>query len=164
MTYSKINVQGFSADELWELYGDLVQQLNAIGELRSKNITGEWGEHKAVSFFNNNKDLPNLELLDINMKHADAIDHSTKNTYSIKTISNNNRETSRFYGLGTPENPINKKLFDYLIIVEIDNFKLKNIFEISWEDFFIHKKWVPLQNAYSIRLTKKVLSITRKLF
>lgn len=150
------DITKLTVDELWGLYGTTHDRLKMLGEIRSRNITGDRGEQLAIAHYNTTKNLPKLQMAPPSTKNIDAI--STQgDRYSIKTITFPNKTTGIFHGYGSPDNPINDKKFEYLIIVVIGSYKPELILELSWEDFYELKKWHSTMNAYNIHLSKAVL-------
>lgn len=96
-------------------------------------------------------------------KSIDAIgEHGNK--YAIKSITGN--LTGVFYGLphrdslDTPE-----KLFDYLLIVTFsDSYQVKAIYQLTWEQFLVHKKWHSRVEAWNVPVNKKVKSEAKTVF
>ena len=156
-------IDKLNIDELWALYGATHDKLKQLGEIRSKNITGDRGEQIAINYYGSTKGLPKLQMAPPSTKNIDAI--STKGErYSIKTISYPNKTTGVFHGYGTPENPINEKMFEYLIIVVISNYQPLLIVELSWENFYELKRWHSTMRAFNIGLSKKTLNQARTIY
>ena len=151
-----IDLDKLTIDELWQLYGNTYDRLQQLGEIRSKNITGDRGEQLAINYYGSTKGLPKLQMAPPSTKNIDAI--STQgDRYSIKTISFPNKTTEVFHGYGTPDEPIRDKKFEYLIVVVVHNYQTKLIIEITWEDFYGLKRWHSTMAAFNISLTKAVL-------
>ena len=52
----------------------------------------------------------------------------------------------------------NNKTFDYLIIVILDQrFDVDKILELSWDDFYLYKKFNKRMNNFNISVTKKII-------
>lgn len=143
-------------EELWALYGKTHDRLQELGEIRSKNITGDRGEQIAINYYSTTKGLPKLQMAPPSTKNIDAISIKGER-YSIKTISHPNKTTGVFHGYGTPSNPIEEKMFEYLIVVVVRNYQPELIAELSWEDFYKQKRWHSTMRAYNITLSKAVL-------
>ncbi len=160
---TKPDVDDLSEDELWSLYGEVHDKLKDIGEIRSRNITGDRGEQLAIDYYGSTKRLPKLQLAPPSTKNIDAI--STKGErYSIKTITVPNKTTGAFNGHGTPDNPINDKKFEYLIVVVIDSYQPELIVELSWEDFYELKRWHSTVQAFNITLSRAVMDKAKIIF
>lgn len=151
------DVNELGKEELWALFTDTTKRLRELGEIKGKNVVGDRGELLAVSIYNETPNLPKLQLAPPSTKNIDAI--SVKgDRYSIKTISYPNKTTGVFHGYGSPDKPVDNKLFEYLIVVVLDNYMPHLIVEITWENFYKFKKWHSTMQAYNITLTKEVLA------
>ncbi len=158
-----IDIKNLTPDELWQLYGEAHSRLLEIGEIRSRNITGDRGEQLAISYYNKIAGLPKLQMAPPSTKNIDAI--STKGErYSVKTISLPNKTTGVFHGYGSPEKPIREKMFEYLIIVVVKDYQAELIIELTWEDFYDLKRWHSTMRAHNISLTKATLEKARVIF
>ena len=149
---------------------DVIKELKKRGVLRTKNIVGELGEYYAIKFYNkfdtrhysSSKKLPNLTLAGETTKNVDALSREGK-IYSIKCISSVNGTTGSFWD---PESiNANKKTFDFLIIVILDeSFQVDRILELSWDDFYQHKKFNRRMNNYNISVTKSIYEKYKVIF
>jgi len=151
-----MDIEGLSEDQLWEAYGAIHERLREVGGIRSRNITGDRGEQVAIDYYTNNKGLPRLQQAPPSTKNIDAISTNGER-YSIKTVTWPNKTTGVFHGYGKPEKPIEKKNFEYLIIVILENYMAKQILELKWEDFYHLKRWHSTDQAYNITINKAVL-------
>lgn len=119
-------------EDLIKLYGDLVQEFKERDIIRTKKITGDLGERYAVNFYNKHKNVK-LKLEDNSNKDFDALANGIK--YQIKTVTQ--KQTGQISRVTSREN----KLFDFLIIVILDdNYKMLDILELTWDEFFGVKK------------------------
>lgn len=143
-------------DSIWDLYAYLNYLLKENGLVRTKNIVGERGEFLAIEIYNKTPNLPNLQAAPEGTKNVDALSRMG-DRYSIKTISYPNKTTGVFHGYGSPDEPIDKQLFEYLIIVIIDNYLPRLIVELTWNQFYKYKKWHSVMRAYNISLTKLLI-------
>ena len=159
----KVDLDNLSKDELWELYGTIHDRLKELGEIRSRNITGDRGEQIAIDYYTNTKNLPKLQMAPPSTRNIDAISVQG-DRYSIKTITLPNKTTGVFHGYGSPEEPINDKMFEFLIIVLVSGYKAQMIVELKWEDFYELKRWHSTMRAYNISVTKNVLSQARIIY
>src|ERR1035437_5668232 len=55
-------LDALSIDELWEKYAAVHNRLKDLGQIRSRNITGDFGEQLAISMYNKTKGLPKLQM------------------------------------------------------------------------------------------------------
>jgi|TARA_B100000586_G_C19833307_1_gene311454 hypothetical protein len=124
--------------------------------LRTKNIVGELGEYYAVDFYVNNSRLPNLSIAPPGVQNVDALSRNGE-MYSIKAVTSRNGTTGSFWDPDSINK--NEKKFQYLLIVILDDaYSLDMILELTWEDFFEHKKYNKRMNNFNISLTKKLIS------
>ena len=140
-----------------------IQELKRRGVLRTKNIVGELGEYYAIQFYKKindkiyvaNKKLPNLTLAGETTKNVDALSKEGK-IYSIKCISSTKGTTGSFWD---PESiNANKKSFDFLIIVILDEkYQVDKMLEMTWDDFFKHKRYNRRMNNYNISVTNHII-------
>lgn len=145
-------------EELWILYAETEQELKHRGLVRTRNIVGERGEFLAIDTYNKTKNLPKLQAAPQGTRNIDAISRDGER-YSIKTITEPSIGTGVFHGLGDNDGSIPEKSFEYLIIVQLyKNYKPKRILELDWNAFVKHKKWHSTMRAWTISLTKSVLS------
>ncbi|MCA9328686.1 hypothetical protein KC959_02870 [Candidatus Saccharibacteria bacterium] len=157
------DINKLSPDQLWELYGKAHSRLLEIGEIRSRNITGDRGEQLAISFYNKTAGLPKLQMAPPSTKNIDAISTQGER-YSIKTVSHPNKTTGVFHGYGSPDKPLKDKKFEYLIIVVVKNYQAELIVEITWEDFYEIKRWHSTMRAFNVSLTKNTLERARIIY
>ena len=130
------SLEKLSNIELINSYSKVIKLLKERGIIRTKNITGELGEHYAVEYYTNTPNLPKLQAAPPSTRNIDAISTSGER-YSIKTISGNNKVTGVFYGLNNPDDEqIDSQKFEYLLIIILnDNFGLEKILELTWVKF-----------------------------
>ncbi|MDR3298272.1 MAG: hypothetical protein LBT19_02830 [Candidatus Nomurabacteria bacterium] len=159
----KLDISQLSIDELWELYGETFDKLSQIGEIRSKNITGDRGEQLAIKHYCDTKGLPKLQMTPPSTKNIDAISTQGER-YSIKTVTLPNKTTGVFHGYGTPEKPLRDKKFEYLIVVVLNKYQPELIIELLWEDFYELKRWHSTMAAFNITLTKAVLEKAKTIY
>ena len=138
--------------ELMRLYPRLIQELRTRSILKTRNVVGEFGEWYAIQHYNSNPKLPNLQGQQVaSMKNIDAVSNKGER-YAIKTTST--RQTGVFHSL--PENQ--SQAFEYLILVIFTKeYELKQILELTWEQFNSYKKWKTPENKYNIRISNNLL-------
>lgn len=159
-----MDIDNLETEKLWELYGKIIKKLADLGAIRTKNITSERGEHLAIDFYNSTRGLPKLQLAPQGTKNVDALSRSG-DRYSIKTVKLPGKTTGVFYGLGTPEEPVSEKKFEYLIIVMInDSYRLEKIIELTWENFFNLKRWHSRMRAYNITISNSLLENSKIIY
>ena len=96
------------------------------------------------------------------VKNIDALSRNGE-IYSIKTITSRKGTTGSFWDPESINN--NEKKFDYLLIVILDDeYSLDLILELSWEDFFKHKKYNKRMNNYNISVTKKLINSVKTVY
>lgn len=127
------------ADGLKE-YSKLMKMFKKRKVTRTRNFVGDIGESIAIEHYCNSPHLPNLRMVEIGMKHIDAIS-DTNERYSIKATRT--KMTGVFNGLNDPDSDMpQEKLFDYVIVVLFDeDVSLQAIYEVDWEAFLSLKKW-----------------------
>jgi len=159
-----IPIRKLTDEDLWNVYSDSIKELKKRGLVRSKNITGERGEAIAIAFYGNTKNLPKLQAAPVGTKNVDAISKNGER-YSIKTIVSPNKTSGVFYGMGTPDQPIKDKKFEYLIIVLLgEDYQPLKMIEVDWDIFYKFKKWHSRMSAFNISLSKKLLDNGKVLF
>ena len=156
-------LDALSIDELWEKYAAVHNRLKDLGQIRSRNITGDFGEQLAISMYNKTKGLPKLQMAPPSTKNIDAIS-TAGDRYSIKTITHPNKTTGVFHGYGTPDKPISKQMFEYLIVVVIKDYKPKLILELDWNNFYHLKRWHSTMQAHNISLSKAVVEKSKIIY
>ena len=169
----KSNLEKLSVEELVQLLSpssDVVKELYKRNVLRTKNTVGELGEYFAIKFYNKidknkyevSKKLPNLTLAGETTKNVDALSRDGK-IYSIKCVSSPNGTTGSFWDPDAIN--ANKKTFDYLIIVILDEqYQVDKILELSWDDFFKYKKFNKRMNNFNISITKQLTEKFKVIF
>lgn len=142
--------------EAIQTYGHLVSELKTRKIIKTNNVIGDLGEGFVISYYNGNSELPNLQEMPIGTKYFDARSLDGKR-YTIKTVTTNT--TGVFNGLNEPndERP-EKQLFDSVIIVVLhpSNLLPQVIYEVSWDNFLVHKRWNSSKNTWSLSLTKRL--------
>ena len=84
-------------------------------------------------------------------------------TYSVKTKTSRVGVTGSFWNPDSIKN--NVKTFDYLLIVILDNYyELDIILELSWDEFFTHKRLNKRMNNFNISVTKKLLGTVKHVY
>ena len=124
------------------------------GLIWTKNVTGDLGEYYVREFFNNTPNMPNIKLEKNSNKDIDAIDEDGI-TYAIKTVTTNTTGSIRGEG----------KLFDYLIIVKLDDsYMLEKIMKCSWKEYNKIKTENKRTGADKVTNTKKISEIFEILY
>ena len=134
-----MDLSGLQNPQIIALYSDLILELKSRGIIRTKNLLGDLGEYLAVEHYTNTPGLPNLQVAPPGTQNIDAISRKGER-YSIKSTSGN--LTGVFHGLNDPNSPEDEsQKFEFVIVVLFDdNFKLKKILELSWDD---ERHWKP---------------------
>lgn len=148
-----MELSGYSIAELVKLYSQTIKELKERGVLRTKNVVGELGEYLVLEYYDQNPDLPSLNVVPVGTKNINAVSQNGER-YSIKSSTGN--VTGVIYGLQPPNSNIpDKQLFEYVVICKMDdNCDLEGIYQLSWEDFLKHKKWHSRMKAWNIAITK----------
>lgn len=125
-------------------------------EMRKRGVAfsvGQIGESLVIDHFNSTPGIPNLKAAPTGTKNVDALSRDGER-YSIKTIWKA-KKTGTIYPDDSDEN---KQLFEYLLIVKLDNnLTLKGIYEFSWKQFVKVRSWDKRMNAWYIGCSKKNL-------
>ena len=145
----------YSGTELVQLYGQLLQQMRTKDIIRSKNVTGDLGEYLVVAHYSATKGLQKLQFAPPSTKNIDAISVDGER-YSIKTTTGT--ITGAFYGIEKEANSNMRPLFEYVVIVKLDEmYQPELILELDWDAFFKHKHWHSRINAYNLILSKSLV-------
>jgi len=156
---SLLNLKELSEIELIELYPKILNELKDRGIIRTNNLIGELGEYIAFNAYKENPKLPKLQL---NLKSTKNIDATSDKgeRYAIKTTSGN--ATGVFASL--PLENDGKVYFEYLILVMFNkDYTLKEIFELTWDQFLLLRKIKPPENKWNVPITLEVKRIARKI-
>jgi len=151
--------------EVWDIYALSIEELKKRNLIRTRNIVGERGEFLAIETYNGISGLPNLQAAPEGTQNVDAISRKGER-YSIKTITDPGKTTGVFYGCGSPkdENLPSQKFEFALVIIIGKDFQLKNIYELTWEQFLKYKKWHKTMRAWNISVTKDLIVNINKIF
>ena len=156
-----------STEDIIKLYPKILKVLKKRDVIRSNNLVGEIGEYLAVSHYNENPKFPNLIRAGVTTKNIDAISRDGER-YSIKArvIRNTSGTTGAFNGLEPPGSRKNDvKKFEYAVIVIFDeDYDLKSIVEIDWDQFLKIKKWHKRVNAWTIPINASLMKMAKKVF
>jgi Family of unknown function (DUF6998) len=154
--------KNISDENLINAYASIVKALRTRGIIRTKNVVGDLGERYAETYYQSNDVLPDIVLAQANSKDIDAKEKNG-DTYSIKAASLPAKRTSAFH-LDKEHLKVHKS-FDFLIVVLLnENMELDSLYEFSWHQFWKNKSWSKPQKAWFLSLTKRNLSIGRKLY
>lgn len=157
------NDQTISNKDLIVAYGHILGAMRKRGIIRTKNVVGDLGESYAELEFSGRNDLPTLKLVPPNERDIDAIDSEGK-SYSIKSASKSSATRTSAMHLERTHKDEDKR-FDYLLVVVLeDSMELSSIHQFSWDQFWKLKSWSEPQKAWFLSLTKKNLSIAKKIF
>ena len=158
-----MDLKEFTDLELFELYANCIKELRSRDVIRTNSITGEFGEHIVIDYFNKNPSLPKLSLVDPGVEGYDAYARNG-DRYSIKTCTG--QTTGIFPCLNEKGiQVIKKQSFDYVVICKLDHdFSLEAIYQLDWETFLRHKKWAKSLGTWNLTLTKKMISECKILY
>ena len=150
--------------EVWDIYALSIKELKKRNLIRTRNIVGERGEFLAIETYNNTPGLPGLQAAPEGTKNVDAISRKGER-YSIKTITEPGKTTGVFYGCGNiDDEDLPNQNFEYILIVIIGkDFQLKNIYELTWDQFLNNRKWHSTMTAWNLSITKKLLEDANKI-
>lgn len=161
-----INLKELKPVELIELYSNIVGELYSRSIIRTKNLVGELGEYLAIEHYNNTTELPNLKLKETGYKGYDAVSETDMKRYSIRcTIGHLTGSYSGIEKPGEPGEVVQSQLFDYLIIVKLDEYyKLEKILELSWDTFLKYRRWNTYKKTCILSITKKLEAESKVVF
>lgn len=150
--------------EVWDAYAFSIHELTNRSLIRTRNIVGERGEFLAIETYNSTAGLPNLQAAPEGTQNVDAISRKGER-YSIKTITEPGKTTGVFYGCGDVDNnEVLDKKFEFALIVLIGkDFQLKNIYELTWEQFLTYRKWHSTMKAWNLSITRNMLDNVNKI-
>ncbi len=150
-------IEDISTTDLIKIYSQILSELKERKVIRTKNLIGDMGENLVVDYYNKTNGLPKLTIAPPGTKSIDAICRDGKR-YAIKSTSST--LTGVFYGLNPPgSSEPNQQIFDYVIIALFgDNFNVKKIIELTWEQFLKYKRWHSTMSAWNLTITKQVLA------
>lgn len=134
--------------QIIKLYADVVYELKNRKIIRSAKITGDLGESFVINHFNENKELPNLELIaNKSNKSFDAFNNQNNNKYEIKTITQSHTSNIKYISGTVP--------FDFLIICKLDNnYYVENLYQLSFKEFENVKKHKS-QDTWFVKIDSK---------
>ena len=91
-------IEKLENEQLWMLYPAMIKELKKRELIETRNLVGEYGEFRAINYYNNTVGLPKLQKAPAGTKNVDALSRDG-DRYSIKTITFPNKTTGVFYGL-----------------------------------------------------------------
>lgn len=150
---NSINVTNLKTEELMNLYGSLLKELNDRNVVRTYNSPiGDYAEWLFSEIYD-------LELEQNSNKGYDVIDNKNNIKYQIK---------SRWFSTQREGRQLNvireyeKKEFDYLIVIFFNkNFSVQEAYKISHEVVGVHGKFRSHQNGYVLTVNSKVIEDSR---
>lgn len=162
-TKPSFDFSSFNNQELITLYGQVILELKLRGAIRSRNVIGDLGESLAIEYYNSTPGLPNLQAAPPSTQNVDALSKKGER-YSIKATTG--KTTGVFYGLPPKDlAEISPQKFEYVIIVKFGiDYKIKGIYELTWEQFLRYKHWHSRINAWNLSLTNEVIEASKKIF
>lgn len=131
-------------------------------EMRHRSLAfsiGDIGEKLAIDYFNKTPNLPTLQPAPPGTKNIDAISRNGER-YSIKTQWKAKKTGTVYPDDADP----NKQLFEYLLLVHLDDeLSLKEIYEFTWDQFIEVRSWDKRMNAWYIGCSNKNLRLAQLL-
>lgn len=120
---------------------------------------GEIGEALAISYFNSQGKLPNLQAAPTGTKNIDAISRNG-DRYSIKTRLKAKKTGTIYPDKSNKE----KQLFEFIILIKIDeNYNLESVYQYNWEEFCTLRSWDKRMSAWYLSCSAKILEKGKKL-
>ncbi len=143
---------------------DVLMKLRASvdAELLRRGISfnvGELGEKLSIEHFKRTPGLSKLLKGPVGAKNVDALSREG-DRYSIKTFMKA-KKTGTVY----PDTDDKKQLFEYLLIVRLDNmYELRTIYRYSWAKFLSVRAWDKRMNAWYVPLSGKNLKVAELIY
>jgi hypothetical protein len=126
-------------------------------EMRKRKIAfsvGGVGEGLAIEYFRKTPGLPKLQSAPRGTKNVDALSRNG-DRYSIKAQCSA-KKTGTIYPDGEDRN---KQLFEYLLIVRLaEDWSLKSIYQLSWNEFVKVRSWDKRMNAWYVIISARTLA------
>ena len=154
-----MDLKKFSDEEVISLYPKILKELKSRDIIRTNNLVGDLGEYWTRKKYNETPNLPNLQDAPKSTKNIDAISNK-RERYAIKSTSGSG--TGVFASLSTEND---EKKFEYLVIVLFDkDYILKEILELTWDQFKKFRRMKPPENKWNLPITNEVKSQAKKIF
>ena len=151
-----MDLKKFSDEEVISLYPKILKELKSREIIRTNNLVGDLGEYWTRKKYN---ETPNLQDAPKSTKNIDAISNKGVR-YAIKSTSGSG--TGVFASLSTEND---EKKFEYLVIVLFDkDYILKEILELTWDQFKKFRRMKPPENKWNLPITNEVKSQAKKIF
>ncbi|PES80079.1 hypothetical protein CN509_09770 [Bacillus cereus] len=152
---TEVEYDNMTIAEGLEEYSKLMKMFKKRKATRTNNFIGDMGESIAIEHYNASPSLPNLRMVEIGMKHIDAIS-DTNERYSIKATRT--KMTGVFNGLNDIDSDMpQEQLFEYAIIVLFDeNVSLKAIYQLDWHSFLFLKRWNTSKRTWYLTISKEL--------
>lgn len=152
---SEVEYVNMTIAEGLEEYSKLMKMFKKRGATRTNNFVGDMGETLAIEHYNANDSLPNLSMVDVGMKHIDAIDENNAR-YSIKATRT--KMTGVFNGLNDPDSDMpQEQLFEYAIIILFDeDVSLQAIYQLDWHSFLSLKRWNTSKRTWYLTISNEL--------
>lgn len=143
-------------DFLLKLLNGVHKELQKRNMIRSKNIVGDLAEYYVMSYFNKNKNLPDLEMVTQSNRGYDLIDKNNKR-YQVKGITQ--YKTSNFH-----ISNIEDLGFDYIIVAKLDdNFLIEKMYILDAIHFDSVKMRRKGTNTYYININNRFKQLAKEL-
>ncbi|PFM65835.1 hypothetical protein COJ48_04030 [Bacillus cereus] len=152
---TEVDYDNMTIAEGLEEYSKLMKMFKKRKATRTNNFIGDMGESIAIEHYNASPSLPNLRMVEIGMKHIDAIS-DTNERYSIKATRT--KMTGVFNGLNDIDSDMpQEQLFEYAIIVLFDeNVSLQAIYQLDWHSFLSFKRWNTSKRTWYLTISKEL--------
>ena len=132
-------------------------------EMRKRNIAfsvGGVGERLVIEHFRKTSGLPKLQATERGTKNMDASSRDG-DRYSIKTVCHA-KKTGTIY---QPKQDKNKQLFEYLLIAKLaEDWSLKSIHQLAWNDFVKVRSWDKRMNAWYVGISARTLGVAKLIY
>lgn len=137
---------------------DLIQLRHRIEkEVRRRGLrltVGDIGERLVVAHFNATPGLPNLQIAPAGTKNVDALSRSG-DRFSIKTVLNAKKTGTVYPDRDQPD----KQLFEFLLVAVLsEDYTLKSVHQLSWEQFLAVRCWDKRMSAWYVPCSVKAFA------
>ena len=156
-----MELKNLNDQELVKLYPEVLKELKKRNIIRTNNFAGELGEYFAEKLYKESAELPTIQL---NLKGTKNIDATSirGERYAIKSRKNG-YSTGVFHSLpGINDGVV---YFEYLVFVIFnDDFLLKEVYELTWDQFLIYRKIKKPENKFFISLNKDIKENIKRVY
>jgi len=132
-------------------------------EMRKRGIAdsvGAVGEQLAIEHFRKTPGLPKLSPATRGTKNVDA-NSNRGERYSIKTVCDAKKTGTIYPESSDPD----RQLFEHILIIKLaEDWSLKSIHQLSWDDFLKVRAWDKRMNAWYVPVSSRTLAASKLIF